>query len=48
MIEWVNAQRKVEPRLGKVAENLLDFLIAKETNEEVGCDNMTAIIVEFM
>lgn len=31
MVEWLNMQRKVEPQLGKVAENLLDFLIAKET-----------------
>jgi hypothetical protein len=28
-------------------EALLDRLIAKETKEGVGCDNMTAIIIGF-
>jgi serine/threonine protein phosphatase PrpC len=26
-------------------EKLLDFLLAKDTREGIGCDNMTAIIV---
>ena len=47
MIEWVGLQKKVEPKLDKVTENLLDFLVAKETSEEVGCDNMTVILIEF-
>lgn len=47
MVEWINAQRQVEPQLEKVAENLLDFLVARETSEEVGCDNMTVILIEF-
>lgn len=28
-------------------DQLLDYLIAKDTSEEVGCDNMTAIMIEF-
>jgi len=30
-----------------VIQELLDFLLAKDTSEEVGCDNMTAILIEF-
>lgn len=29
-------------------EKLLDDLIAKETREGVGCDNMTAILIGFI
>lgn len=29
-------------------ETLLDRLIAKETREGVGCDNMTAILIGFV
>jgi serine/threonine protein phosphatase PrpC len=31
--------------LNVVIENLLDFLLAKDTREGIGCDNMSAIIV---
>jgi serine/threonine protein phosphatase PrpC len=31
----------------KAVETLLDRLIAKETREGVGCDNMTAILIGF-
>ena len=33
--------------LSKVLEELLDKLIAKDTTEGVGCDNMSAVLVEF-
>ena len=29
----------------KVVEDLLELLLAKNTNTGIGCDNMTAIIV---
>jgi serine/threonine protein phosphatase PrpC len=29
-------------------EELLDSLVAKSTLEELGCDNMTAILIEFI
>lgn len=47
MVEWIKVQKKVEPRLEKVAEMLLDFLVAKNSSEEAGCDNMTVILIEF-
>jgi serine/threonine protein phosphatase PrpC len=28
--------------------NLFDFVIAKETSDEVGCDNMTSLLIEFL
>lgn len=31
-----------------VVSSLLDSVLAKDTEEEVGCDNMTAILVEFL
>ena len=32
----------------QAVETLLDELIAKETKEGVGCDNMTAILIGFL
>ena len=29
-------------------KNLLDFLLAKDVSEEVGCDNMTCMMIEFL
>jgi serine/threonine protein phosphatase PrpC len=29
----------------KVAEDLLDHLLARDTSEGLGCDNMTAILI---
>jgi len=34
-------------KLSSVVEDLLDKLIAKETMEGVGCDNMSAILIQF-
>lgn len=31
-----------------IVKNLVDFLLAKDTSEEVGCDNMTIILIEFI
>ena len=31
-----------------ILKNLLDFLLANDTNEETGCDNMSAILIEFI
>ena len=47
MVEWVHGKVESGEGLDKVVEGLLDFLLAKETSEEVGCDNMTAILIQF-
>jgi serine/threonine protein phosphatase PrpC len=31
-----------------VLKGLLNELLAKDTNEEVGCDNMTCMLIEFI
>lgn len=31
-----------------ILKNLLDFLLARDPSEETGCDNMTAVLVEFI
>ena len=31
-----------------ILRNMFDFLLASDTSEETGCDNMTAILVEFV
>lgn len=31
-----------------VMKNLLDFLLAKDTNEEIGCDNMTCMVIQLL
>ena len=33
--------------IDKIVEDLLDKLIAKETIDGVGCDNMSAVLVRF-
>lgn len=39
--------RKNDSKFKETLEELLDTLIAKETKEGVGCDNMTAILIAF-
>lgn len=44
LIDYVKEQlQKKEPR--KVAEDMLDFLLATDTNSGIGCDNMTTILI---
>ena len=31
-----------------ILKNLLDFLLASDTTDETGCDNMTAVLIEFI
>ena len=48
LITKVANERKTGHKSEKILENLLDTLLAKDTSEEVGCDNMTAMMVEFI
>jgi hypothetical protein len=41
-------KRKQQRNSTKLMEDLLDTLLAKSTMEEVGCDNMTAVLIEFL
>jgi serine/threonine protein phosphatase PrpC len=38
---------KHQGKYKSVVEDLLEVLIAKDTREGVGCDNMTAILISF-
>lgn len=31
-----------------ILKGLFDFLLAGDTSEETGCDNMTAVLIEFV
>lgn len=42
-----DAAKKGEDKLTRAVEDLLDQLIAKDTSEGIGCDNMTSIAVVF-
>lgn len=45
MITRVNNERKTGNTGSTILKNLLDFLVAKETIEEMGCDNMTSLLI---
>ena len=42
------ARKIKEKNSKKLTEDLLDQLLAKDTREGIGCDNMTAILIYFM
>lgn len=45
MIDLVQEKYRQTKDLRKTVENLLDCLLAKDTNSGLGCDNMTAILI---
>lgn len=48
MINILNQQISKYPKDSrKIMEDLLDNLLAKETSQGIGCDNMTGILVKF-
>lgn len=48
MINDLKEKRKTQKNSCKLMEELLDGLLAKNTMEELGCDNMTAVLIEFL
>lgn len=50
MFQLIEKKIKSDPNinLSQVVEELLDNLIAKDTVDERGCDNMSAILIEFL
>lgn len=47
MVEWVAKRLDAKKEQGKILEELLDELVAKDTNREYGMDNMSAILITF-
>ena len=45
LLDIVKSQLKISKDNRKIIEDLLDLLLAKDTREGIGCDNMTAIII---
>ena len=45
MITRIANERKTQTEGLTLLMNLMDSILAKDTNEEVGCDNMTAILI---
>jgi serine/threonine protein phosphatase PrpC len=48
LINEIVEKRKQQKNSTKLMEDLLDNLLAKSTLEELGCDNMTAVLIEFL
>lgn len=48
LITELTEKRKQTKNPAKLMEDLLDNLLAKNTIEELGCDNMTAVLIEFL
>ena len=48
MIDYLVSQRnmQIDPKI--IMENMLKGMVAKSTSEEIGCDNMTSILIEFV
>ena len=48
MATRISNERKIGNDGQTILKNLLDSLVAKQTSEETGCDNMTSLLIEFM
>lgn len=48
LITRICNERKTKQEGVTILRSLLDSLLAKTTNEEMGCDNMTAVLIEFI
>ena len=46
LIDILKSQFKMNKDMNKIVEDLLNMLLAKDTHEGIGCDNMTAILIK--
>ena len=47
MVRWVQKRLDERKDHGKILEELLDELVAKDSSREYGMDNMSAILITF-
>lgn len=47
MVTRIGNEKKTGNDGSTILKNLLDSLVAKETSEEMGCDNMSSVLIEF-
>lgn len=45
LIDILKSQLKIKKDLRKIMEDLLNMLLAKDTREGIGCDNMSSILI---
>lgn len=47
MVDWINKKLDKNEALTKIVEDLLDELISKDSGNQYGMDNMSAILIRF-
>jgi serine/threonine protein phosphatase PrpC len=48
MVAWIKTRLEDKMPVGKIIEDLLDELVAKDSaNSEYGMDNMSAVLIKF-
>jgi serine/threonine protein phosphatase PrpC len=45
LLDIVKSQLKINKEHTKIMEDILTMLLAKDTRDGIGCDNMTAIFI---
>lgn len=48
MVTRIGNERKTGNNGENILKNLLGSLLARDTSEQTGCDNMTSLLIEFM
>ena len=47
MVDWIKKRLDNNEALTKIVEDLLDELISKDSGNQYGMDNMSAILIKF-
>jgi serine/threonine protein phosphatase PrpC len=47
MVEWIKARLNKDKSLQSIVEELLDELVSKDSGNQYGMDNMSAILIRF-
>jgi serine/threonine protein phosphatase PrpC len=47
MVDWVKKRLESDVTIDKIVENLLDELVSKDSSNQYGMDNMSAILIRF-
>jgi serine/threonine protein phosphatase PrpC len=47
MVDWIKKRLEKDEALTKIVEELLDELISKDSGNQYGMDNMSAILIRF-
>lgn len=47
MVDWVKSRLERDVAIDKIVENLLDELVSKDSSNQYGMDNMSAILIKF-